>query len=79
VDQPARPEAGSDPRISVRRARPVMTSDAVSVDGGHSSLTPSEQFADRLDRVVAEADIRNPSRPPRSLPCQKHPYTQAGP
>jgi SnoaL-like domain len=36
-----------------------MTSDTVSVGGGHNSLTPSEPFADGLERVVAEADIRN--------------------
>lgn len=36
-----------------------MTSDAASVGGRHNSPTPSEPFADRLERVVAEADIRN--------------------
>lgn len=39
--------------------RDFMTSDTVSVGGGPNSLTPSEPFADRLERVVAEADIRN--------------------
>ncbi len=36
-----------------------MTSDTGSVGGGHNSLTPSEPIADRLERVVAEAYIRN--------------------
>ena len=38
-----------------------MTSDTVSVGGGHNSLTPSEPFADKLERVVAEAEIRDRS------------------
>ena len=36
-----------------------MTSDAVSVGGAHNSPTPSELLADRFERVIAEADIRN--------------------
>src|ERR1700688_4060001 len=36
-----------------------MTSDSVSVGSRHNSQTPSEPFADRVERVVAEADIRN--------------------
>ena len=36
-----------------------MTSDTVSVGGGHNSLKPREPFANRLERVVAEAEIRN--------------------
>jgi SnoaL-like domain len=36
-----------------------MTSDTASVGGRHNLLTPSEPFADRLERVVAEADVRN--------------------
>jgi SnoaL-like domain len=36
-----------------------MTSDTVSVGGVHNSLTPREAFANRLERVVAEAEIRN--------------------
>jgi hypothetical protein len=36
-----------------------MTRDAVSVGGAHNSPTPSELFADRFERVIAEADIRN--------------------
>ena len=36
-----------------------MTSDSVTVGGRHNSQTPSEPFADRLERVVAEAEIRN--------------------
>ena len=36
-----------------------MTSDYVPVGSGHNSQTRSEPFADRLERVVAEADIRN--------------------
>ena len=36
-----------------------MTSDSVSVGSGHNSQTPGEPFADRVERVVAEADIRN--------------------
>jgi ketosteroid isomerase-like protein len=36
-----------------------MTSDTVSVGGGYNSLTPREPFANRLERVVAEAEIRN--------------------
>jgi uncharacterized protein (TIGR02246 family) len=36
-----------------------MTSDPVSIIGGRNSLTPSEPFANKLDRVVAEAEIRN--------------------
>jgi SnoaL-like domain len=35
-----------------------MTSDAISVGGAHNSPTPSEPFADRFERVIAEADIR---------------------
>jgi uncharacterized protein (TIGR02246 family) len=37
----------------------IKTSDTVSVGGGHNSLTPREPFADRLERVVAESEIRN--------------------
>ena len=36
-----------------------MTSDAVSVGGAHNSPTPSEPFADRFERVIAEADTCN--------------------
>jgi hypothetical protein len=36
-----------------------MTSDAVSVGGAHNSPTPSELFADRFERVIVEADIRD--------------------
>jgi hypothetical protein len=36
-----------------------MTRDAVSVGGAHNSPTPSELFADRFERVIAEADICN--------------------
>jgi len=36
-----------------------MTSDTVSVGVGHDSLAPSAPFAERLERVIAEADIRN--------------------
>lgn len=36
-----------------------MTSDSGSVGRGHNSLTPIEPFADRLERMFAEADIRN--------------------
>jgi len=36
-----------------------MTSDTVSVGGGRNSLTPRQPFANRLERVVAEAEIRN--------------------
>jgi hypothetical protein len=36
-----------------------MTSDAVSVRGAHNSLAQSALFADRFERVIAEADIRN--------------------
>jgi hypothetical protein len=39
--------------------RAIMTSAAVSVGGARNSPTPSELFADRYERVVAEADIRN--------------------
>src|SRR5882762_3439838 len=46
-------------KFSVRNARAIMTSDSVSVSSGHNSLTPSDPFTDRLERVVAEADIRN--------------------
>ena len=36
-----------------------MTSDTVAVVAARNSLTPSEPFADRLERVITEADIRN--------------------
>jgi hypothetical protein len=36
-----------------------MSFDTASVAGGHNSLTPGKPFADRLEQVVAEADIRN--------------------
>jgi SnoaL-like domain len=36
-----------------------MSSDTAAVVGGHNSPTPSDPFEDRLERVVAEADIRN--------------------
>jgi hypothetical protein len=36
-----------------------MTFDPVSVGDGHGALTPNAPFADRLERVIAEADIRN--------------------
>ena len=36
-----------------------MTRDVVSVGGAHNSPTPSELFADKFERVIAEADIRN--------------------
>jgi SnoaL-like domain len=36
-----------------------MTSDSGSLGDGRNSAAAKEPFADRLDRVVAEADIRN--------------------
>ena len=37
----------------------MMTSDFNPADGGDNSRSPSEPFAARWERVVAEADIRN--------------------
>jgi hypothetical protein len=43
-----------------------MTSDPISVGGTRDSPTPKEPYADCLERVIAEADIRtlSPSTTP---------------